>query len=754
MIQTATPTNNPHASGITSLQCPFRILLLLIISTVLFNYAGITQKTDVAGRYNVLLIMADDMNTRLSFMGYPEVPAPNLQRLVNRGMVFNKAYCQFPLCNPSRTSMLTGVRPDNTKVYSNEQRPKNILDPGQMFFPEYFKSKGYRIERYGKIMHGKFEDDITWDYAESGDTSYEPFPAIFSNDTVWVTSESPEGEWWVTNLHDTLIKDYNFADHLATRMKINDNVPFLYALGLTSTHNPFSPPVKYWNKTGDSSVQELLPNSANGDYNLMLTGNGSSGMVLPETPIDDIADIPNVAIGNKELIQKKLPEWKKTIHAYNAEAILVDAQLGLVLDELDRQQLWDNTIVIFVSDHGQHLGEHGGLWGKITLFEESLRVPFIICAPGIQPGTCDRITELVDIFPTLLELCRLPPVQGLEGTSVVPLLTQPDLPWKKAAFSQLMRNRSTPYKSIATEKYRYTNWDTAGEELYDHRTDPREYTNLALNPQYADVLEQMRNMLSAGWPNAAPPACIGEIYFRDKDEDGFGTPADSVTACYLPIGYAANDNDCDDNNEQINPLAPEICGNGIDDNCNGLVDESNLSAVITASGSTDICSTGAVTLYTTKVAGYRYQWRKDNHNIPGARKWKYTATTPGTYRVGIMDSSSCTVLSKSIRVTAENCITASAGLSGIDLKNTASMPGVFPNPSTGLVTLRFNSIINGPAQIRVTDMAGKSINASTVTVTKGVNTHQLNLSQLANGVYFIEAQSGKEHCRFTCIIAK
>lgn len=703
----------------------------------------------------MLLIMADDMNTRLSFMGYPEVPAPNLQRLVNRGMVFNKAYCQFPLCNPSRTSFLTGWRPDKTKISNNHQRPVEILDTDAVFIPEYFKANGFRIERYGKVLHGRFENDIAWDYAEPKENSEEQPPSGSPSISIDAGLDAePSGKWWVTDSPDSLITDYTIAANLADRLKEQVNQPFFYALGFISTHEAFVPALRYWNEIGDPLVQERLPNSSNGNFDLGYMGNGSSNMVLPDEPANDMEDIPQIAFGGKEFNKQYNYDWKRTIHAYDAEVMQSDLQLGLVLDELDRQQLWDNTIVIFVSDHGQHLGEHGGLWGKITLFEESLRVPFIICAPGIQPGTCDRITELVDIFPTLLELCRLPPVQGLEGNSLVPLLSKPDRRWKKAAFSQLMRNRSTPYKSIATEKYRYTNWDTAGEELYDHRTDPREYTNLALNPQYADVLEQMRNMLSAGWPNAAPPACIGEIYYRDKDEDGFGTPADSVTACYLPIGYAANNNDCDDNNKQINPLAPEICGNGIDDNCNGLVDESNLSAVITASGSTDICSTGAVTLYTTKVAGYRYQWRKDNHNIPGARKWKYTATTPGTYRVGIMDSSSCTVLSKSIRVTAENCITASAGLSGIDLKNTASMPGVFPNPSTGLVTLRFNSIINGPAQIRVTDMAGKSINASTITVKKGVNTHQLNLSQLANGVYFIEAQSGKEHCRFTCIIVK
>lgn len=735
-----------HLSRISKLNLLRLPLLLTCLATsVLIAVAQqITPSGPVKNQYNVLLIMVDDMNTRHSFLGYPEVITPNIQRLVNRGMVFNQAFCQFPLCNPSRTSLLTGWRPDKTQVFTNDVRPTSLLDTDVIFLPEYFKQNGYTTERYGKIMHGYYEDDISWDYAEPKEKSH-----IESMNRT-LTIPAP-GKWWIVNDLDTIFPESKYAMHLASKLQQTQSAPFFYCLGL-SVHSPFTPNVDHWNIYGDPSVQELLPVNRTGKTDT-IKGNGSANIDLPLTPTDDRLDVPSVAF-TYEIVQND-SDWKKTIHAYYAEVSLIDTQIGYVLDELDRQNLWSNTIVVFISDHGQHLGEHNGLWLKQTLFKESIEVPMIVCVPGKAPGVCSGLTELVDLYPTLTELCGFPKLPGLEGYSFVKLLDNPGKAWKRAVFSQVQRqNEGIMGRSVRTQQYHYNSWETYGEELYDIIADPNEYNNLATFPAYANILYEMRNILAEGWSNSLPEKCKEKTFYRDADKDGFGNPADTISVCFQPNGYVTDNTDCNDTNILINPAATELCNNKIDDNCNGLIDESNLSAVITASGSTDICSTGAVTLYTTKVAGYRYQWRKDNHNIPGARKWKYTATTPGTYRVGIMDSSSCTVLSKSIRVTAENCITARAGLSGIDLKNTASMPGVFPNPSTGLVTLRFNSIINGPAQIRVTDMAGKSINASTITVTKGVNTHQLNLSQLANGVYFIEAQSGNEHCRFTCIIAK
>jgi hypothetical protein len=291
-------------------------------------------------------------------------------------------------------------------------------------------------------------------------------------------------------------------------MQQTQSKPFFYALGV-HTHNPFTPSLQYWNMNGDPSVQELLPINATGAITT-LRGNGSSTIYLPSTPVNDRSDVPSIAFPSASII-KTNDEWKKTIHAYDAEVAQMDAQLGLVLDEMDRQNLWANTVVVFWSDHGQHLGEHEGTWLKNTLFEESLHVPLIVCVPGKSAGQCSRLVELVDLYPTLTELCKLPPPANMEGTSFARLIDSPTLIWKRAVFSQVKRTAKITGRSIRTPQYRYTSWPTAGEELYDHNADLHEYTNLAKNPQYATTLNQMRTILAQGWTSSVPPASIASI---------------------------------------------------------------------------------------------------------------------------------------------------------------------------------------------------------------------------------------------------
>ena len=391
-------------------------------------------------------------------------------------MVFTHAYCQYPLCNASRTSLLSGWRPDKTQIFDNSVRPSSVMGPNVVYLPEYFKQFGYHTERYGKIMHSSFENDIKWDYAEPPESSGSDANVL----TTTVISNSiafPGGDWWIREIADSRLKDGIEARNLVTRMQQKQSAPFFYALGIHA-HNPFTPSLHYWNMNGDASVQELLPVDANGTIT-NLKGNGSNSIHLPSTPLNDREDIPSIAFPGAPII-KTNNEWKKTIHAYDAEVAQMDAQLGLVLDEMDRQNLWANTVVVFWSDHGQHLGEHEGTWLKNTLFEESLHIPLIVCVPGKPAGQCSRLVELVDLYPTLAELCKLPPPPKMQGTSFARLLGNPTLPWKRAIFSQVERERNDTItgRSIRTPQYRYTSWPTAGEELYDHNTDPHEYTNL------------------------------------------------------------------------------------------------------------------------------------------------------------------------------------------------------------------------------------------------------------------------------------
>jgi uncharacterized sulfatase len=185
-----------------------------------------------------------------------------------------------------------------------------------------------------------------------------------------------------------------------------------------------------------------------------------------------------------------------------------------VLDEMDRQNLWSNTVVVFWSDHGQQLGEHDGTWLKEVLFEESLHVPLIICVPGKPAGVCSRLVEYVDLYPTLAQICGLPAPTGMEGSSFVPLLDMPTLHWKKAVFSQVLRADSLVMgRSVRTEQYSYNSWETHGEELYDNIDDPHQYTNLVTNPAYLETLKKMRRILADGWTSSLPPVYLQNYFY-------------------------------------------------------------------------------------------------------------------------------------------------------------------------------------------------------------------------------------------------
>jgi iduronate 2-sulfatase len=448
-----------------------------------------------AAKPNVLLVMVDDLNVRLGCYGYP-VHSPAVDRLAREGRRFDRAYCQIASCSPSRTSLLTGWRPERTGVWDNLQTPRERLQ-GALPLQEHFHANGYFTARVGKIYHGPFEEQFHWDVAEH--TPYLP------GDEAWEPPSRQEREragssarpWTATDNRDEDEPDGRTARRVAELLAQNKGRPFFIAAGFNKPHIHWVAPRRYF---------DLYP---------------PDGIALPKEPPDDRDDIPEIAIFRKA---PRAPGRflggpgdrddafrREATAAYYACVSFMDAQVGVLLETLDRLQLRDRTIVVLLGDHGYHLGEHGGLWRKNTLFEESLRVPFIVAAPGFgQPGVAARgLVESLDLYPTLVDLAGLSPVAGLDGTSLRPLLEDPQQTVKTAAFSIAPRNPPELGRSVRGERWRYTEWPDGGQELYDLAPPGRlariavalgarkdgPPPNLAGDPRFASIVAEMQALL-------------------------------------------------------------------------------------------------------------------------------------------------------------------------------------------------------------------------------------------------------------------
>ncbi|MBI3696111.1 MAG: sulfatase [Acidobacteria bacterium] len=436
-------------------------------------------------KLNVLFIAVDDLNNRMGCYGDPVVKTPHIDRLASRGVRFDHSYCQYPLCNPSRTSLLSGRRPDTTKILDNRTPPRTTLG-NVVFLPEHFRANGYFTARVGKIAHGAFEDAVTWDiseYAQRGAAA----KAQRKKAQARGNEEGLKLTWVATDNKDEDEPDGRTARRIAQLMEQGKGKPFFLGAGFHKPHLPWVAPKKYFDMYPPEKIQ------------------------LPNTPPDDRDDIPPIALtrtqGDETMTEL---DKKKAVAAYHACTTFMDAQVGVLLGALDRLKLWDNTVVVLFGDHGWHLNDHLGLWRKMTVFEEAARAPLIVAAPdpkgAPQAGVgCPRLVEFVDIYPTLTELCGLPAPQGLEGTSFVPLLSNPQRPWKKAAFT-VVKHGGVLGRSVRTDRYRYTEWGSESvTELYDHETDVHEWKNLAFQrPQQPKVQEEMKRVLHAGWKAALP----------------------------------------------------------------------------------------------------------------------------------------------------------------------------------------------------------------------------------------------------------
>ena len=428
---------------------------------------------EVSGSYrNVLFVAVDDLNHSLGCYGHPVVKSPNIDKLAALGIRFDRAYCQFPVCNPSRTSLLTGLRPDTTGVLNNTTPFRSNL-PDVVTLPQLFRENGYFTARVGKIFHPREETDDpkAWDLKSDPKGTRRGNKGQGRN----LTGGSVKWcRWLAAEGDDEDQPDGQIAAEAIRLLEQHRDGPFFIAAGFHKPHDPFVAPKRYF---------DLYP---------------LERMKLVRDPSDRSTPHPQ-SIGSgwkKDFDRFTDRERREFMRAYYAGISFVDAQLGKLMAAMDRLGLWPNTTVIFFSDHGYQLGEHGW-WNKNTLYEPSARSPMIVVAPDSAKGkSCSGIVEFVDIYPTLADLHGLPAPANLEGISLRPLLSDPTLPGKRAAFTQVQRGAISGH-SVRTERWRYTEWDGGkqGTELYDHNSDPGEYYNLATDPEHAGTIKELSKML-------------------------------------------------------------------------------------------------------------------------------------------------------------------------------------------------------------------------------------------------------------------
>ena len=435
-------------------------------------------RVNAEGQHNVLFIIVDDLRPLLGCYGHSEIHTPNIDKIAQRGTLFNRAYCQIPLCHPSRTSILTGLRPDTTRVFSNSAGFRENL-PNAVTLPQHFKTSGYHTQSVGKVAQNLERQDDAYSWSVPSWTQPSSYDA-----------RSSVPSWQALDVEDEELRDGRTAKRAIEVLEEIQNTRFFLAVGFRKPHLPFYAPRRYYELYNDVSFN--LPSSANlPNYAPSITDGNFEGF-------RDFQDIPD---------EGPLSEAKtlELIRAYAASTSFTDAQVGRVLNHLDTLRLTENTVIVFVGDHGFHLGEHGK-WLKNTLFDVSLRSPLIVSVPGqtYSGVKTDALAELVDIYPTLCDTCQIPIPPQLEGTSMMPVIDQPTRPWKTAAFSQ--KGRSTGI-SMRTEQYRYTEWGNSGRngrELYDYHADSNETVNIANLPENIELVAQLSEQLSAGWRNTLP----------------------------------------------------------------------------------------------------------------------------------------------------------------------------------------------------------------------------------------------------------
>jgi choline-sulfatase len=456
------------------------------------------------GKTNVLFLICDDLNCDLGSYGHPQVRSPNIDRLAERGMRFKNAYCQYPLCGPSRASFMSGLYPDQTLIHQNSIYLREHL-PDVKTIPQMFRDNGYFAVRIGKIYHygvprhigtGGHDDPYSWNYTinprgrdvEDESLIFSLRPGNFGGTLSWLAAEGVDEEQ---------TDGIGATEAIAQLEKFaKAGRSFFLAVGLYRPHTPYVAPKEYFELYPLDKIE--VPR-------------------VPEGYFETIPESARISLQRKKE-QVNLPEElaRRAIQAYYASITFADAQVGRILDALEATGLAENTIVLFTSDHGYHMGEHGH-WQKTTLYENADRVPLIIAGPGIEAAgqSTDALAEMIDFYPTLAELCGLEPPAYISGVSLVPVLNDPGAKVRDFALTQYRNGYS-----MRTVRYRYTEWGEnaeEGAELYDHESDPAEMKNLVRDPEHAETVKKLSKQLRKRIAEARKkPDGITQIQFENR----------------------------------------------------------------------------------------------------------------------------------------------------------------------------------------------------------------------------------------------
>jgi arylsulfatase A-like enzyme len=452
-------------------------------------FLGLPTAASAAERPNVLFLAVDDLNDWITPLGgHAQSVTPNIERLSQRGMLFRSTHCAAPACNPSRAALMTGIRPSTSGVYHNPD-PWRVAMPEAVTLPQHFMANGYTALGSGKIYHGGFPDPASWDEywpSKTRQTPSDPMPAGRPLNGIPNTAHF---DWGPVDAETAEMGDAQVADWVIRQLQREYDQPFFLACGMFRPHLPWYVPQKYFDRFPLDSIQ------------------------LPKVLENDLDDVPPAGVrmarpdGDHAKVVK-YHQWHKAVQGYLASIAFCDEQIGRVLDALDGSPYAGNTIIVFWTDHGWHLGEKQH-WRKFALWEEATRTPMIIAAPGVQPGSqCTTPVGLIDIYPTLVDLCGLPPREGLDGVSLRRLLENPAAEWERPALTTHGRNNH----ALRSSQYRYIRYEDGGEELYDHQADPMEWKNLAGDPAYAQVKRDL-----ARW-------------FPEKNVPGVPAPSKTNTA--------------------------------------------------------------------------------------------------------------------------------------------------------------------------------------------------------------------------------
>ena len=482
----------------------------MVFAVSLFFFSATNAQQKPTAKPNVLFIAVDDLRPEFGAYGSKYIHSPNLDRLAKQGVTFDRAYCQQAVCSPSRSSFLTGTRPDTTKVWDLVTHFRTAI-PDVVTLPQHFKQNGYFAQGMGKIYHGGYDDLQSWSVPWSNPkvVTY----GLSANEARQKASQAGRRQEQGGGNEDGArgpafegadVPDNTFHDGALAEMAIKamremakKDQPFWLGVGFTKPHLPFVAPKKYWDLYDPAKIA-LAPNP-------FRAKDSPEYAVLPGGELRNYKDIPAGPISDEQARQLK--------HGYYAAISYMDTQLGKVLDELDRLKLRDNTIVVLWGDHGWKLGEHGA-WCKHSNVENDTHAPLIISAPGLKTAGqhSKSLVEFVDVYPTLAELAGLSLPAHLEGTSLVSVLRDPAKSVKTAAFSQYPRpNKGKPLMgyTMRTERYRFTRWVGRNDhskvdavELYDEQTDPQENVNIAGDPKNAALVAKLTEQWEKGWRGA------------------------------------------------------------------------------------------------------------------------------------------------------------------------------------------------------------------------------------------------------------